>query len=481
MDLIPSLRNLLRPVNWLPPEVLSRVARFVPCADASDARSIIPLTHVCRYWRGPIISAPEHWALISSSSPIGLTKLSLERCKAASLELRLEMPEVRRNSGFSDLILPHIQNTETLRLDRVSTFEELKRILQSFPRSTSNLRSLSLSREWGGNLNWPNETCGPLSSTLTRLDLLGIPLSPSFLGLRTLTSLTLHTVLPNLHLNTLLDFLEENRSLERVTLNVKFAQRYPRSSRRRVVIDRLRHLSMHCHNLTDFEALIPCLSVQRGGHLEITVDCGDPRLNEVLPLVSTTRFPNLRSPTSMVYETLLTSIEDQIYYYRNIQLLGPNGSSSFDDLTSPDEVEPFIDFPLLPLTDVLEFRLIRLGEVSAQKSLVFDPSFFPALETLAVHCDSCAPHLFSTLFSNPSFPPRLKTLAFLDCDLTEVFISELTRFASNREKSTSARLDRIVIINSEGILPSVVLINELRKHVRAVDVRVGEEFPSDLT
>ena len=81
---------MIQPVNWLPPEILSQIARDVPEEQDKDARTIIPLTYVCRYWRDSIISIPENWTLISTRSR-GLVVLSFERAKAAPLKLYLVM------------------------------------------------------------------------------------------------------------------------------------------------------------------------------------------------------------------------------------------------------------------------------------------------------------------------------------------------------------------------------------------------------
>ena len=70
-------------MNRLSPEILSRITRCLLSEGANwDVSSIIPLTHVCRYWRESIISTPKNWMLISSEQE-GLAALSLERCKAA--------------------------------------------------------------------------------------------------------------------------------------------------------------------------------------------------------------------------------------------------------------------------------------------------------------------------------------------------------------------------------------------------------------
>ena len=109
--------------------------------------------------------------------------------------------------------------------------------------------------------------------------------------------------------------------------------------------------------------------------------------------------------------------------------------------------------------------------------VVFDPSVFPALETFTIDCEIQISHLLSTLLSNPSFSPSLKTLAFLNCDLSGGSMEALTRFASERTKTTSARLRRVVIVDSKGNLPSVASIDALEKYVPIVNVDVGKELP----
>ena len=73
--------------------VLSHIAKHVLWANKypdEDARQIIPLTHVYRYWRASIVSAPENWAFISCRNK-SLAELSLERSKASPLEVSLQM------------------------------------------------------------------------------------------------------------------------------------------------------------------------------------------------------------------------------------------------------------------------------------------------------------------------------------------------------------------------------------------------------
>jgi hypothetical protein len=470
LRLIPSLRNLLQPVNRLPPEILSCIARSLLLKNnASDTRSIIPLTHVCRYWRNSITSVPANWTLISSLDK-DLTALSLERAKAASLRVRLDLDI--GDPGFFDLLAPYVQNIGTLRVTSPTTIEKLRQALPKFPQSTPNLRSLSLNSDvhWGQS----TDPFGSLASTLRCLGLDDIPLYPSLLRLRSLTEFTYVNGRFDLPLDTLLDFLEENRLLERIILGVKFKEASLLSSRRRTAMEnRVRYLSIYYRDIMSGQAIISSIALRRGAHLHITSVIADGRPNDILSGVSTTHLLNLRSPTSIKYRS----------YPRIIQLFGPNGQFSFQMLFAPGGSDPFIEFPPLPLSHVREFRLIHRLPEGIQRplgSLVFDQSYFPALETLAVDCVTNVSHLFSALFSNPSSPRSLHTIAFMDCDLTEDFMKELTQYASKRKATTSAWLYKVVIVHRGGVFPSIAAIRKLGEHVPVVDVSlVGTDLPRD--
>ena len=299
-----------------------------------------------------------------------------------------------------------------------------------------------------------------------------IPLYPSFLKLRTLTTLYLRDHDFYLHLDALLDFLEENHSLQRVTLWVSFVEPSLHISQRRSPIrNQLQHLSISCRCVMQVQALISNIALQRGAHLETFCGLWNAGPNEILTGISTAHLSNLLSPTSIEYET----------HPRRIRLSGPNGRFSFG--SSPLIIwNLFIEFPLLPLANVREFRLIHreTSGMSHLRPAIHHLSLFPSLETLAIECETRISYL-PTLSSNPSSPPSLTTLAFLNCDLSEDFMEELTQFASDRKNTTSARLHRVIIVDSDGKFPSPASINALEKHVPLVDVRRGREPPTDLT
>ena len=110
---------------------------------------------------------------------------------------------------------------------------------------------------------------------------------------------------------------------------------------------------------------------------------------------------------------------------------------------------------------------------------------FPALETFAIECDiqhnNDVSDAFSPLMSNPSAYPSLKPLAFLNCVITDEFMKGLTRFASRRKETASAGLHRVVIAHGLGRFPNVANIQALERNVPVVEVRYGNELPTDLT
>ena len=474
LKLVPSLRNLLQPVNRLPPDILCHVARYVPDKLAKDTKSTIPLTHVCRYWRETIVSTPDIWTLISSGSE-PLAALSLERSKAAPLQIDLNLRT--KDRGFIPLLLPRIQNVGSLNIHGFSSIEELIRVLPNVPRLTPNLQSLTLrgTALTRAERNRPTDPFVPLTDTLRYLSLNQFPLCPSFLRLRSLTELDILDYRFNVRLDTFLSFLKENPSLETATLGIGFAESSLRSSQPDVVVEtQLRYLSIRCLNSADGKALISGIALQRGARLEIIHSGTNPTLNGILSGISPKHLANLSSPTFMECQS----------YCRSTRLLGPNGVFSFKCLLGPED--PFSELPLPPfsLTSVRDFRLLHRRSEQAPSPLkptVFHPLLFPAIETLAVSCETSISHLLSILFSNPASSPSLKTLAFLDCNITEDFIKELEQFASNRKDTTSARLYRVVIVHPKAKFPSVASIDALAKHIPVVDVRLGREFPKDLT
>ena len=383
----------------------------------------------------------------------------LERTKAVPLQLSLPQPQGPR---LRDLLVPYIQNTETLWCYELVAIEDFTQTLPNFPMSMPNLRSLTLEHmidqpTWDPSAD-PFEL---FPNTMTFLSLCDVPLYPSFLRLGTLTKLVLryYEVCPPL--DAFLDLLGGNCSLEHVDLTIDFEEfPTPISQHRDVIMNRLRYLSITCWNVMIARTMVSSIPLQKGVQLEIALIDQDTELglNDILSGISATHLSNLSSPTVMEYRCSP----------RMIGLNGPNGSFLYThDRSSVGSFQgtSFIEFPVLPLTNIQEICLLH-----SESPTVFRPPSFPALETFAIGLGANLSHLFSALFSNPSALPSLKALEFRECILTEEFMEELTQFASARKNTTSAWLHRTMIAHQDGKFPNADSIRRLGEHVPVVDV-----------
>ena len=467
-------------MNRLPPEIISFIAQWVLRIDWIRPGPIIPLTHVCKYWRNSIISAPENWTRISNCRT-KLAELSLERAKAAPLEVSITFGFGNRSF---DLLLPHAHKVVSLECDGLTAMEELAQALPNFPKSMPKLQSLSLSSH---TYNDRGRVIDPFDfsthTTLRKLSLYDFPLLPSFLGLRALTEFNLLATGRSLHVDTLLRFLEENQSLEHASLNVNFEDASLSRPRRQIPIkSTLQYLLVFCGDEGVAKLLISNIALRKGATLELThARCG--AFERILSGVSTTHLPGLSSPISMEYQLSP----------RRIQLLGTDGSSF---MYASGEGPPLlgVEFPVLRLANMREIRFkCYRSWVPSHLHL----SSFPSLEILAVgahdtgdlfaYDDDSPFDLFtprgslSPVLPDPRSSPSLKTLAFLDRAITEDFMAKLTRVALDRRNHTSTSLRRVVIMNSEGRFPSVGSIKRLRKYVSIVELLEGKELPKGLS
>ena len=457
-----SLRNTLQPVNRLPPEILSHIARHVHALDWINrgARPIVTLTHVCRYWRESIVSTPENWTLISDTCSEDLVALSLERNKAALLDISLHGRWGTQGPRLPDILMSHSQAVVILAVDSPPTLREFTERFPSFPQSMPNLRSLTLKVKSIENWDLSIDPFESLPHTLTYLELAKIPFYPSFLRLKTLTRFSLAYHRFNLRLDTLLDFLEANASLESVELSIEFVEPSLRNSQRRAAIEnRLLRLKLYSWDPMDGRDFIANIPLQKGACLDIYL--GGRWLKQILSGIPTTHLLTLPSPTFMQYK----SSSDRI------RLQGPNGIFSFSGACSlAGPFADLIDCPLMSLTNVREFHVTVFTHV------ILPLPHLPALETFVIQSYINVLGVLSPLLSNPTSSPSLKTIAFLNCDLSEDFMKKLTQFAFIRKNtSTSAWLHRVLIFHREGCFPSTGSIQRLRSHVGIVDVRTGDK------
>ena len=401
-----------------------------------------------------------------------MTAVCLQRAKRSPLKITLHLP---LGSSFPDIFAPHLQTIRALAVRFMPTIRQLMNVFPDFPRSMPSLRSLKLSPIDGEN--W-DRSIDPFKSPIPALEHLvleDIPLYPSLLRLATLTELTIthEIVQPDFYLDTLLDFLEGNPALERATLGIPLTDPPLPSLRRQTTIrNQLRYLLISANKL-DAQALISSIPLQRGADLGIYLE-DEGALNDFLPDISTAHLSNPSSPTFF-----------QLQHGPRAELItldGPGGRLSLGGISLGLGVS-FTDLAVLPLANVREVRLYyrKAKRTTTSKPPVFSPSYFPALEILTVDCNADIPDVLSVFLSNSPPSPFLKTIGFLNCDLSEDFMERLAKFASERQSTpTSTWLYRVQIVNREGAFPSAASIRRLRKYVKVVETRIEDKFSTDL-
>ena len=108
--------------------------------------------------------------------------------------------------------------------------------------------------------------------------------------------------------DTILDFLEENHSLEDVTLGISFAEAFLRHSQRKTPIgSKLRHLSIYCYDAMDDRALISSIALRKGVNLEICFSDHysdeSEGLTDILSGISLTHLLSFLSPVFMEHRS----------------------------------------------------------------------------------------------------------------------------------------------------------------------------------
>jgi len=83
LSAIREIKNLLLPVNYLPPEIFAEVFRY-----RDNEKELIAATHVCRYWRSCLSSVPSLWTNFCFKN-FDLARTYLKRCKSATISIRI--------------------------------------------------------------------------------------------------------------------------------------------------------------------------------------------------------------------------------------------------------------------------------------------------------------------------------------------------------------------------------------------------------
>jgi len=459
-------------VNRLPPEVIALCATFV---SHDDPRPIVPLTHVCRYWRKAITSSPRNWASISTGWK-RLVPLCLERAGAVNLAVNITVSDIKGDEILLKALLPHVSRISHLSLAGYSSIEGVADNLPGFFTSPMpNLTSLELEQPTQPTETFPpNETPAPPLfqnvSKLKSLHLTRTPLYPAVFSIASLVELKLVGYTTPFHFAKFTGFLDSNPDLELIVLDIQFARHLFSflTHARIATLARLRKLSFTCADASDAKRLISSIQFPRGTCLEVInspVNQGTD-LHWFLP-----------SPPTKIQELLtpITTIKYQTTPTGEFHL--SNNNSRFSFRCSNASFNPNPVFVLFNTTNVREFHA---KVYPCRESFFWPLSKLPVLETLVlVDVTSFPSHSLDLLAEEPVLCPSLKTIAFFDCDLSLCIIRELEAVVTRRNNSTAARLHRVVIVRRDGKLPDYKLLQQLRRFVPRVDVSI-DEVPPDL-
>ena len=269
---IRTLRNSLRSVNRLPPEVITSCAALV---SDGDPRPIVPLTHVCRYWHKAIASNPRSWKSIGLGWA-RLVPLCLERAGAVPLVVDIVVSDGKRNENFLKALLPNVPRISSLRLTGYSSVEAVADDLPGFFDSPIlNLVSLELHQSAAPAQSFPSDEIPtpPVFRdvrTFRSLRLTQTPIYPALFNIASLVELTLDGYTSPFEFGTFIGFLRSNLDLEHVVLDIQFvADSVETAPARKVPLSHLQHLSITCSKAIDSKGLLSCISLPRGAHIEV--------------------------------------------------------------------------------------------------------------------------------------------------------------------------------------------------------------------
>ena len=466
------LRNSLRPVNQLPPEILTSCATFV---SDTDPRPIISLTHVCRYWRTSIISSPRNWTSIALGWK-RLIPLCLERARAVPLAVDITVSDTKSGEDFLKPLLSQTSRIGCIRLTEYSFIEAVADDLPGFFDSPMpNLTSLELQQTTEPTELFPSSESPvpPVFQNVSKLKSLRLtrtPLYPTLLAIASLRELTLTGYTSLFHFGMFIQFLRSNPGLELIVSDIQFIEGSVETTlATKVPLPHLQHLSITCSKAIDSKGLLSSVSLPRGAHIEVTSTQTDlpAKLGPFLP-----------SPPTPIRRLLapITTIKAQVIPWE-LHLLGNGSAFTFRSPSSRSSSNALPGSGLFSTTKVRElytnvhpYEYTDVGILKMLKRL-------PALETLAFSHTPFPPGLLLALVEEPVLCPALTTIAFFNCEMDSGLINALGEVIAERKSLAADRLDRVVIINSTGELPKRKVIRQLQKYVPCVEIGVSDKLP----
>ena len=463
-----TLKNSLRPVNRLPPEILTSCA----ISDA-DPRTIVSLTHVCRYWREVIRSNPSNWKLIGTRWK-RLAPLCLKLSKAVPLVVDVAVKDSDGDEAFFKALLPNIPRIKSLRLTECTSVEGIAHDLPGFFDSPIlDLVTLELHQSTTPAQPFPSNEA-PLPpilrhvQNLKSLRLTQIPIYPTLFNIPSLVELKLAGYTTPFDFGAFVGFLESNLALISVDLEIRFTEGSVwEVPARRVSLSCLRRLTITCSEAIDSKGLLSCITLPHGIRLEVVLT----KLGSCPP------FPSLLPSSLNAIRKILHPISIVKTRYESPTLHISNGKSLLSLKATGYHSTFYSGLSLFSTSAVREFHVSIYPHSPTGNKLSWALERLPALEVLAIFEATFPLGAFCMLAKEPVLCPSLRTIAFFDCGMSEDVVKELGDVITTRRDSFATQLYRVVIVNNITAPPSIKAIQQLRRSVPYVEARVDDKLP----
>ena len=471
-----ALRNVLAPVNKLPPEILSQIPRFFPIHD------LVVATQVCRYWRTTFISCGPLWCNIDCTR--GSEALTcLHRSKGSPLHVSVKkIPDDEVLARLS----PHIGQIKSLLLK--SRWSVAQSVFSRFTDPAPNLEALTV-------ICRPSTAAaGPVPSTLLTGNL---PNLRTF-ALQGLASDLAHFVLPSLtyfemsgvtsspisiSLTDLLTFLERSPLLEAVRIDFHGDFIYDAPNQKRVSLEALKTLYISGSGLVGHggNSLLARLELPKGVDVTVVLLISDGSPNAVAHAIPPCpdRLPFI-SGVKRIHAEILPA-----HGRCTFRFSGENGKVMVMarwPIMNPDldnlivgSIQSFLPFP----TDEVEEFYIQGYQAPRDSHLPAFRTFesLPNLQhVLILHCDNT---VLLRALRHPTqhlTVPKLRKMELCLDPERDVSGEELMEFMKYRD-SNGARLEDISI-TSPSLLVPVSDVMALKPYVGHLEYKMDDSTPS---
>jgi len=461
LRLIRVRKNMLAPINKIPPEILALIPDFWDtCVRDQD---VIALTHVCRAWREVFVSRSSLWTNFDCLDE-EKTRVYFERSKSSPINLSLDLSEgISFRNPFFQIIPLATGRLRSLFVE--GPLEDVEVVTSHLSHPVPLLEHLSIlpgdgymscelvltSALFDGGLSSLRTLC--LESVHTQLP---------WRNMVNLTSFALrHTPPRMVSVGQLLDFFENAPYLEEVELCFAIPTSGAQNGRL-VLLACLKR--MHIEDETPASVLLDHLLIPAGAKLEITADLFSSLVRVHLP----------RSLDNLKNFSDFTTIElHPDKYYPCVKFSEPNGQVNMTLRTSRHDST---NLTLESLAELDTSRTERL-EIYHGYLLSREPLYqalLPMKDLRTLTLSKCrSPHILihalqpTTSSSKVMVCPRLEELVLvLDPHEKMYHITSVIEMAAARA-SRGEKLRTVRIVG--GCITTNLSMSELRNHVWNVE------------